>query len=114
MLVEQTPSPGIEEQEGDLFLLVPEILPVMSGPGNSVIMQPGISDQPCEVDVAGQPQPGLVSIAPPLEEGVLRSSQRATVGQHSNVYRLPRSLGENTPQARSTSNSVYVIFKPWD
>lgn len=101
-----------------LFVLVPETLPVMSVPSADVTRQPGVSDRPCEVEVAGQPQPGLVSVLPPLEEGVLRWSQQATAGQHSNVSHIPQSLGENAvvteTWARSISISVSVIFRPWD
>lgn len=123
--VEQTPPLEVEEQEGDLFLLAPETLPGLSGQGSSDyqsppgpsarVMQPGIFDASHVVEVAAQPQPELVSAAPSVEDGMLRRSQRATAGQHSNVYRLPQSLEENAvvtmPQV---SNSVSAIFRPWD
>jgi len=48
----------------------------------------------------------------------LRRNARSTAGQHPNVHHLPRALGELVPVAENSpgpvSNSVSVIFRPWN
>ncbi len=117
-LIEKVPPLEDELDEGDLLALVPEApqaslpmparlamrdsIPVAEPalqcgliPSGIVIRVPAVSGPSCSVDMS----PPSVSVTVPtslpvIDATALRRTTRATAGQHSNVYRLPRAVGE--------------------
>lgn len=79
----------------------------------------GLSRNPCNVEFSlGQPLDLGIDSVGQDDDVLLRRSRRQTAGQHSNVYRLPRSVGEAVggvqPLSVVTSNAVVALFRPWN
>ena len=116
--------------DGDLFMLGPET-PVAAPARTAVVTQttPRLLLPP--PDSAGSESPSApstavadppsVSLAVPSAsydgESEVRRSARSTAGQHTNLYHLPRPVGNLASGAANppgpVSNAVTALFRPW-
>lgn len=122
--------------DGDLLVMVPE----SSGstlPATSVVAEtqttPQVSHQPADL-VPTEPGPFVPSVIAPAQPSTPlvtpstrssdtsnmapRRSARSTAGQHSNVHRIPRPVGDLALGAAnfqgSASHAVTALFRPWN
>lgn len=76
----------------------------------------GVSHSDLEVSLGQHPESS--GSLPQENEALPRRSRRPTAGQHSNVYRLPRPVGETVggvqPVPEVMSNAVIAFFRPWN
>uniref|UniRef100_A0A3B1IT31 Gypsy retrotransposon integrase-like protein 1 n=1 Tax=Astyanax mexicanus TaxID=7994 RepID=A0A3B1IT31_ASTMX len=120
-------APLDTSSDEDLWLLVSETrstaVPVpalsASGPTGLPMVVPAgdgqISDAPI-VPERAQPLDSLLPVvSQPCSSQSLRRTSRSTAGQHSNVYRLPRSVGvENMVESQGpVLNAHSALFRPW-
>ncbi|XP_073710120.1 retrovirus-related Pol polyprotein from transposon 412 [Misgurnus anguillicaudatus] len=109
----------------------PNPLEPMSGPLREPIQphevsqsMPGLSGEQghsCDVDVG---LPSVADVLPGVEaqatlevsgpSAALQRPRRATAGQHSNLYHLPRSVGREAPSVDVMSHVALAHFRPWD
>lgn len=122
--------------DGDLFILRPEVpqtTPTMTHvrpavmtqtthwllhpPSDSVLAVPGLSMAP-SFRTTGQPSASSAALPachPDTSESAVRHTTWSTASHHSNVNRLPRSVGEFAPGAASSpaplSDAVCALFR---
>ncbi|XP_027133599.1 uncharacterized protein LOC109140921 [Larimichthys crocea] len=120
-------APPGSPEGGELWLLVPDTVPPSA---TEAPAQPGYTGLAVRTPASIEPSPGstaepehLHSVSPPSSDqsippqSVLRRTGRSTAGQHSNVHRLPQSVGTRgnvVPEpSQPVVNSQSVLFRPW-
>lgn len=122
--------------DGDLLLLVPEAAPLSTLPATRAIAEAQTTPQvPRHLAdlVPTEPGPSMPSVIAPAQPAAPlvipstsssdtsnmapRRSARSTAGQHSNVHRIPRPVGDLALGAvnsqGSVSHAVIAFYRPW-
>lgn len=123
--------------EGDLLLLIPDAAPLSTLPATRAVADTETTSQvphhPAGL-VPTEPGPSMPSLMAPAQPSAPlvipstsssdtstmapRRSARSTAGQHSNVHRVPRPVGDlalgSANSQGSVSHTVTAFFRPWN